>query len=887
MMRRAAACALLLAVALSCMPPVLADGVRTIYTSDAYKWYMVHEEPTTDDLLAEVFLEEFGYDAEVGVLDDGTVVSVNGYPYHSVQAAFNVRGVEEKYRATVDWVDYPFWQPATQYNGSLANMSLIMAICSARDRLRGEDPASFDPAQNAEAFLLDAGFSDIRKDDYSKETSIYTISTAIASRRMESEGQEPFTLIAVGVCGGGYKNEWQSNISAGDGELHEGFRSASDLVIDRICGYIATRAVKGRVKVWISGFSRAAAVANLTAGRLTRSGTFPKEDVYAYTFATPAAVKDPPQEGDENIFNIVCPTDIVPQVMPAQWGYGRYGKDLWLPVKEFSSLGESVTREREEEVKNTFGLDIHYSAALNMRMRMLVSMALEAVRDGENYAANIQDTAVRVMQNMNTSSLLSTMRTLLTAVEDGGAEARGRLDELLDYIFRVFGNAITRTELADANNDSVSPLFLLLNEHREDSYIASMNAILHGLFEDDAEFTYVMVKGPVDLELTMEDVPGWSMVLTEGGKVLTKGIEDAEAKEDPDFQEYYMERINGVSVAAIPFDNAILARWTAVSDGEVEIRQARCGVHASTNYPGYAVEKAKVSRGDAGTAWYPEQLDGVVPEGFLPEDWSAADLTAFLGISAPPVSWRIMAAFLFFAVGLALFLIVRFAAAFFPGRDKKGAAVWVLLAVFCVASVEAEGSFWMLADMPALRAVWKAVTGAAVLTVFFLCRNREVKWWESMLPGLAVAVAADLVITGAFVPGTALFLLSHALLSACFLRAGRMGSSRWIRWALLSAASVLAVVRYIVPRMGAAGWAVAAYVPVLLLMAYSSSSMGHRIRHAAVCFLVSDLLLGAYGTFWPEPLAHILCMSLFTASLMMMALASDRKKHAKGENAAA
>lgn len=44
------------------------------------------------------------------------------------------------------------------------------------------------------------------------------------------------------------------------------------MVIDRIAGYIATHGIKGRIKLWMSGYSRAAAVVNLTAGRLTQAG---------------------------------------------------------------------------------------------------------------------------------------------------------------------------------------------------------------------------------------------------------------------------------------------------------------------------------------------------------------------------------------------------------------------------------------------------------------------------------------------------------------------------------------------------------------------------------------------------------------------------------------
>ena len=873
MTRHALACLLLLAFVFTLVPPAGAAGTRVVSTAaDAAEGYKDPDDLTEDEALAISLLDSFGPGVEVELGEDDRPVAVNGYPYRSVEAVFAIRAAAATFVTRTDWMDYPFWRPATTYDGNLAMMSLIMAVCAARALPKGGDPGDFDPAANVEAYLRGAGFTDIRKDDYSKETSLYTISTAIGSRRMEHEGDEPFTLIAVGVCGGGYTNEWQSNITIGSDDLHEGFRSASDLVIDRIAGYIATHGIKGRIKLWMSGYSRAAAVVNLTAGRLTQPGTFPEEDVFAYTFATPAGVLNPPETGHDNIFNILCPTDVVPQVLPAEWGYGRYGKDLWIPVQEFSVIGEAVAMARAGVIKDVFGIDIHYSAALNLRMRMLFSMLLEMFGNRGEYVSNVQDTAVRVMQQTNnTSFLLSTMQNLLLGARENDREGRGKLDALLNYVFRVFGNAITRTELAAVNHNSGSEMYLLFTEHREDSYLSSLKVIHYNLFEDTTDFSYIMVKGPVDLSLTTEAMPGWRMTLTKSGAVLEQGLDGAETEVDPEFQEFYMERIGDVSVAAIPDGLNIQAQWTAVSGGTVEVLQARCGVHASALYPGTGTDPAAVAAGDT-AAFRPWAGEGApLPEGFREKTWRAADLTGFLGISAPLVSWRIVVALLLLLIGLVIFLVIRLIAFFMPNKARKGPAFWILMAVFCVAVVEAEGSFWLLADMPWVRFVWKAVTGASVLAVYFLVRRKREKLQDGLFPGLAAAVAADLVVTWASLPGVALYLLAHGLLIACFLRKQSLRPVQWIQWGLLSLLASVLIVFMFVPRMGINAWTAAIYAPVLILMVYSTSEQPSRIRLAAAFFLISDFLLGAFLAVWPEPLAHILCMALFTSSLMLMA----------------
>ena len=336
-----------------------------------------------------------------------------------------------------------------------------------------------------------------------------------------------------------------------------------------------------------------------------------------------------------------------------------------------------------------------------------------------------------------------------------------------------------------------------------------------------------------------------------------------------------MERIGDVSIAAIPRDMNMRVRWKAVSDGTVEVRQAVCGLRASSRYPGAVSGPLKVCAGDTGAAWLPEQNDGVLPEGFREETYLAADMTAFLGISAPFVSWRFLAAGVFLLVGLVVFLIIRLVSLLLPNREKQGGAVWCLLALFCVAAVEAEGAFWLLADSPAIRFAWKAA--AAVLAEFFLRRDRSEKLLDGVFPGLAAAAAADLLRVRAFLPGMVLLLAAHVLLIVSFQRKQPIGRARWIQWAVLSAVTAGLIIFAFVPRFGTQAWTAAACAPVLLLLIYSVSRQLQRVRWASGALLASDLLFGAYLTFWSDPLAHILSTALFSISLMLLALRKEQR----------
>lgn len=433
-------------------------------------------------------VNRFGIGTVVETDEAGEPVTVNGYPTRRIRAGFNNLGQTESFQTMIDFVDYPFWQSAVQYEGNLAVMSLMMAGRSNRAiGFRNVSQEDFDPSLNVEHFFADAGFTDIRKDDYSKVPTMFTVSTAMGHRKMTHEGEEPFTLIAIGVCGEGYKNEWESNMTAGTGEIHEGFQSAAQLVIDRLAGYIATRGIQGRVKVWISGFSRAAAVSNVVAGTLVKTGFLPKEDVFAYTFATPAAIKDPPQEGYENIFNIINPADLVPQVMPAEWGYGRYGVDLFLPVQEFSSYeGFLDSSQRSYNNKEKYNVEYSYSSMLTLRLRLLMSLVLDLTENVENYCANFQPALVSIMHDKTVTNTVSILRKLMQNIKLTDREDKTHLDDLVDYFMRVFSGIALRSGYEDADKNTGSMLFRLMIEHTPNSYLSAVPYLRDGIFEKNS-----------------------------------------------------------------------------------------------------------------------------------------------------------------------------------------------------------------------------------------------------------------------------------------------------------------------------------------------------------------------------------------------------------------
>lgn len=150
-----------------------------------------------------------------------------------------------------------------------------------------------------------------------------------------------WTYIYV-IIVGSYLGQWYENFDCGTGELHKGFCDARDFVYDGLCSYLKDRNVKkDKTKILLSGHSRGGAAAAMLAQKLMSEERFAdKENIFAYTFASPNyALKGCAElENTAGIFNIVNDEDFVTRCMPNGWGYVRFGEDYILPISETGKM---------------------------------------------------------------------------------------------------------------------------------------------------------------------------------------------------------------------------------------------------------------------------------------------------------------------------------------------------------------------------------------------------------------------------------------------------------------------------------------------------------------------------------------------------------------------
>ena len=271
-----------------------------------------------------------------------------------------------------------FYGDPYKFNDHLATLSWSLAFGGTYLRLGGKDPEAYKYKHTgARQFLADLGCPDqnIYVNDNNKiKPGKDTIGVTIGSKnlkRYNSDDELEDTgdiLIPITVRGGGYENEWASNVTLGsgterDGEA-QGFSEAADQVMSAVEYYInkyslADELEAGKVKFWLSGFSRAGATANITSKRLVEKyadGTDGKNNqVFSYPCEAAKGGTDKAEklEGEKKkryycIHNMVNSCDVVPYVGPAEMGFKRYGVDHYIPgtaTEEVSSDQEAVIGE--------------------------------------------------------------------------------------------------------------------------------------------------------------------------------------------------------------------------------------------------------------------------------------------------------------------------------------------------------------------------------------------------------------------------------------------------------------------------------------------------------------------------------------------------------------
>lgn len=266
----------------------------------------------------------------------------------------NEDDLESKYRLRDldgNYLNYYYTLEDSYFEGSSSQYNHDLCVASLSLAMQAGTPDDFRNTKgyNAEDMLYYHNFDKRKSFGYESDPTFNSVACVVGLKNTVINGEDT-TIVAVAVRGEGYRAEWGGNANVGTGLHHEGFEIGANKVLLYVASFLEDEGedICENVIYWVTGYSRAAAIANLVASRLNNNASGyanisvsnpSKSKVFAYTFATPRNTtdKNASSAAYNNIFNIINPIDPVPVVAPESWGFTRYGVDYYLPAKEYTS----------------------------------------------------------------------------------------------------------------------------------------------------------------------------------------------------------------------------------------------------------------------------------------------------------------------------------------------------------------------------------------------------------------------------------------------------------------------------------------------------------------------------------------------------------------------
>ena len=392
--------------------------------------------------------------------------------------------------------DY-FFLPSDEYSHPFARASLGLALSAFRHKNPGGEYRE-DQDDYLVAFLQDAGFEEIDTHTYDSEPTTDSIALGIGQKKVDD-----VTVTVLAVCGENYGPEWASNLTVGDNLRSDGFADAARKVEDELDAYLKKHPVQGDSKMWITGYSRGGAVANIVAADCTDSGRF--QDIYAYTFAAPRTTREPGNY--PNIFNIIRKNDPVPKIPAADWGYQRYGVDMLLSSPDTDADSNEIMARTAENYQKLYGSEMVVNPEFDYHLRVLFDYLLYLLPDSAAYTRLLQPLLIDLVAGSErTDSSLEVLQSALQNFTAESKEQEAELTELQDYLETLINYHVlqgTTNDLPPHLWDQTLGLQNFFVEHFAFRYLSAMYASddPEELFSRNTAFIRLVIYGDADAEI--------------------------------------------------------------------------------------------------------------------------------------------------------------------------------------------------------------------------------------------------------------------------------------------------------------------------------------------------------------------------------------------------
>ena len=401
-------------------------------------------------------------------------------------------------RQIINW-DFPY---SDDYFSSSGELSLDLARSSFGLAVSAFRNDGYDLPDQYETFLKAAGFTDIVSFGYDQPTSPDSLSGVIAQKKIGD-----VTLIAAVPCGQGYGKEWAGNFTVGSGDIHEGFEKAAGIFEKEILDYIREHDIDGSCKLWLTGFSRASAVSNITAAGMIDSGLF--EDVFAYLFAVPRTTKNPKNASGviyPGIYNFCGKYDPVTQIPLESWGFEHYGLDFYTPAQENDPAYAQKARETADVYFRLTDGTFYNNPEVNHQLHMIIEFIGEMFPTNEAFAEKLQDKLVNVVMEQNLDNFLLLLTEAVEQMEDLDQREKYSSEILIRYLSYIMSQHIGEEDkqVKEGRWDpDASITENLMREHLPSIYLSwlfSSDSIQDLLAEDIISRT-ISIRGDADVEV--------------------------------------------------------------------------------------------------------------------------------------------------------------------------------------------------------------------------------------------------------------------------------------------------------------------------------------------------------------------------------------------------
>ena len=769
-----------------------------------------------------------------------------------------------------------FKNDARVYNHDLAKLSLGLATSAFRPskkRMRETKAADYD----LRSFLDQAGFSDLRSDDYNKDPSMYTVSTVMGHQTI-GEGDDSFVLIAVGICGQGYLDEWESNLTVGTGKNPIGFASAAHLVYDRVFGYISENHLKGKMKIWVSGFSRAAAISNITASLLSDSDTFSQENVFAYTFATPMTVREKEPKSYENIFNICGKMDPVTNVPFADWGYSRYGITYYTPTMETDSDFWAKRKKADVIYKEITGINYWANPDMNSQLRVLMDCLLSICPDVETYTDSLQKYLIALWEKHDAVSVLSRLLEMANDPILINDENRMAANIMMNQITSLIMDYTSSENSFKRFNKNASVGSNVMQTHTPELYISWVFSVDDPaeLYTDYYDYTLLYITGDAIVSVARDN------------EVL-ETIETGEIEITP--YRYLSIRDFKISVF-IPRDSEYTITIKSNKDQTLEALESgfKVGRQAPDETMRYTSD---MQSGDVMNITYDEYGRELHPEGTFTTSMayqaekSQTSIELLLDAYSFPegVSWRDLVLFFLMAAVLLVttaFFIITLLSMWYRHRYKRKHGFipkdsrfrpLPIICFFLIQQFFLTKEFFSILYEPSAFIIncFKIVIGLLIVVIaIYGYRRKKNSFHRTIIFAVILLTGADVLITTSITGGAVLYIAAYILLVVNYARIDKPGIVRILLWILLSAAAIF----YLGTFKGDYGYLkYIAYMYMVSGIALVISSLTHsaRISRGSFLLFVAGILMVLNTAWGNSVILHFVSAALHYIAVSIIA----------------